>query len=482
MKKLRILILSLIIAIPFAVNAQSEGDALRYSMLNFGGTARFSAMAGAYSAIGADLSTISTNPAGIGVYRKNEFTFTPSIFTKSSNTSYNGQSEKDFTNNFNISNLGVVFTHKPRNDGSGWKYVNFAFGLNRCDNFQNRTIIEGNNANSSLMDIYCHDAQGLSLGNLDPYSTQMAFGTQLIDTISASHYSSNVPSGGILQRKSIETQGAIQEWDFALGANYNNKLFIGGTIGFPHIRYKEQSVYREMDKANISPNFNSFSLNEDLTTTGSGVNFKFGLIYVPIDIDMVKIKLGAAVHTPTYYTMHDDWKSTMTSNFDNGTSNSVNSPQGSFDYTLTTPMRGIGSIAIQLFQRATISADYEYANYSTAHLDSKGDDFIDQNDSIQSNYKAAGNLKIGAEVALGLFSLRCGYAIYGSPYISGSNSGKKTAISAGFGIIDKKYFLDFAYVYSKSDVSYYLYNYANMNAASVKNTSGNFLLTLGFKF
>jgi len=481
MKKLRILILSLIISVPFAVKAQSEADALRYSILNFGGTARFSAMAGAFGAVGADFSTISTNPAGLGVYRKSEFTFTPSIFTKSSNATYNGQSESDINSNFNISNLGVVFTHKTNNNDA-WKYVNFAVGLNSSDNFNNNTTIEGNNQTSSLMSLYCNKAQGNSIDNLDPFSTQLAFNTGLIDTISANNYFSNVPIGNLLQRKVIEQSGSIKVLDFAIGANYNNKLFIGGTIEKSFITFNEQSTYTEKNGLIAPPDFSSFTLNENLNTSGSGINFKFGLIYVPIDIDIIKVKIGAAVHSPTYYTMHDDWSSSMTSNFINENPNSANSPSGSFDYTLTTPMRTIGSLALQIGKIATLSADYEYVNYSQAHLDSKTYKYFDENDSIQNNLTAASNIKIGAEVALGLFSLRCGYAIYGSPYTSSAINGKRTSISGGCGIIDKKYFLDFAYVYSKSNVDYYLYDYPNMNAASVKNNSGNFLLTLGFKF
>jgi len=482
MKKNRIIIICFIAIISLTANAQNEIDALRYSMIFFGGTARYSAMAGAFGAIGADFSTISTNPAGLGVYRKNEFTFTPSIYTEKTSSIYNGNSEEDVKSNFNISNVGIVFAHKPNNNESGWKSINFAFGLNRYDNFNNNTVIEGNNQNSSLMDFYCSKAQGKSLDDLDQFSTQLAYKTGLIDTTSSGNYFSNVPSGGILQRKIIEETGAIQELDFALGANYNNKLYIGGTLGFPYIKFNQIATYKEINEQNPQSSFSDFTLNEDLTTTGTGINFKFGLIYVPIDIDLIKVKVGAAVHSPTYFTMHDDWSSTMESNFNNGNSYSAESPDGSFDYQLTTPMRAIGSLAIQIGHLGTISADYEYVDYSEARLDSKTDHFFDQNDLIKSIYTTSTNLRVGAEVALGLFSLRCGYALYGSPYSSGLNDAKNTAITGGFGIIDKKYFLDFAYVYSKSEENYYLYNYSDMNAANIKNTSGNFLVTLGFKF
>ncbi|MFA4852772.1 MAG: hypothetical protein WC599_09660 [Bacteroidales bacterium] len=483
MKRLKILIAGAAIMISIVVNAQSDIDALRYSMIYFGGTARYSSMGGAFGAVGADFSTLSTNPAGLGVYRKNEITFTPSVYAGKTSSVYNGKTTEDMKYNFNLSNFGMVYALKTnkRNDEVGWKSINIAFGLNRYNNFHNRMNIEGQNNQNSMMTMYLDNAQGVSTDNLDPFSTELAFNTHLIDTLNgATDYICNVPNSGINQRKTIETKGAMQEMVFALGANYNNKLFIGGTFGFPYVRYLEQSTYKEMDSDTIT-DFKSFTLNEDLTTTGSGFNFKFGLIYVPVDIEMLKVKIGAAVHTPTFFAMHDEWSKTMKSSFENG-NHSAGSPQGSFDYQLTTPMRVVGSIAFQIGQYGTISADYEFVDYSEARLRSESYKYFDENDNIQAKYTATNNIRIGAEAALGLFSLRGGYAIYGSPYKSGINDGKKTAISGGFGIIDKDYFIDFGYVYSKAEEDYYLYNSSHVNPVNNEMTSHNFLITLGLKF
>jgi hypothetical protein len=482
MKRLKILIASSALIISVTASAQTDVDALRYSMIYFGGTARYSSMGGAFGAIGADFSSISTNPAGLGVYRKNEFTLTPSIYTGTTSSTYNGETNKDTKYNLNLSNLGLVFTKKINSkDESGWKSINFAFGLNGYDNFNNRMAIEGKNNSSSMMDVYHSAAQGLTPDNLDQFSTQLAFNTYLIDTLNGSkNYISNVPSGGVLQQKTLETSGGMHEIVLATGANYNNKLFIGGTLGISYIRYVEQSSYNET-YADTNTNFKNFTLNEDLATTGSGYNFKFGLIYVPIDLEMLKVKIGAAVHTPTFFVMHDEWSKTMNSSFQNG-NYSANSPQGSFDYTLTTPMRAIGSIAFQIGQYGTISADYELVDYSEAELNSSTYNYLNENRLIQSEYTATNNLRIGAEAALGMFSLRGGYAIYGSPYKSGINNGKRTSITGGFGVIDKNYFLDFGYVYSKAEEDYYLYNSSQINTVKNKMTSNNFLVTLGFKF
>ena len=76
-------------------NAQTEIDALRYSKSDIVGTARFSAMAGAYGALGADFTTLSYNPAGIGFYQFSELTFTPSIGNVVATTYFGGEKNED---------------------------------------------------------------------------------------------------------------------------------------------------------------------------------------------------------------------------------------------------------------------------------------------------------------------------------------------------------------------------------------------------
>ena len=53
--------------------AQNETDVLRFSQQIPIGTVRIIGLCGAYGALGADLSSISGNPAGIGMYRRSDF-------------------------------------------------------------------------------------------------------------------------------------------------------------------------------------------------------------------------------------------------------------------------------------------------------------------------------------------------------------------------------------------------------------------------
>ena len=129
-----------------SVSAQNDIDAMRYSQITFGGTARFASMAGSMGALGGDISTLSFNPAGIAIYRKGELSITPSVFSQSTSSTFNGTNASDRKLNFNFGNIGLVTTINltGKNNTTGWESINFGFGYNRKNNFHNRISIKGN--------------------------------------------------------------------------------------------------------------------------------------------------------------------------------------------------------------------------------------------------------------------------------------------------------------------------------------------------
>ena len=82
-KILYLISLVAVILLPSKLLSQTSADALRYSFITPGGTARFVSMGGAFGALGADFSAIGYNPAGLGVYRSSEFTITPRFKNRS---------------------------------------------------------------------------------------------------------------------------------------------------------------------------------------------------------------------------------------------------------------------------------------------------------------------------------------------------------------------------------------------------------------
>jgi len=481
MKKISVVIF--IILFGGAIYAQNQVDALRYSQIYFGGTARSLALAGAFGAAGADFSTVSSNPAGLGLYKSSEIMFSPAFYSGKTKSTYNGKIAEDQKFNVNVSNLGMVFNFdldkNEENKAPGWKNAQFAFGVNRLNNFNNRMALQGPSNNSSILNMFVDQANGTESGGLDRFGSALAFDTWLIDTLNGgpTDYYSVLPNGGVLQRKLVTTTGGINEMNISMGANYDDRIYLGGTIGFPFVRYTEQSQYYEIDDADSITGFKSMTYSEDLTTTGNGFNFKFGVIYRINDF----VRIGASLHTPTFFTLRDSFSKKMKSEFDNGKDYSANSPIGAFDYELTTPMRATGNISFIIGKLGMINADYEFIDYSDARLRSKSYKYFDENEEIRMNYASTGNIRIGGELMLSPFSIRGGYALYGSPYKSNLNDGKKSFATFGLGVRENGYFFDIAYIYSFSKEDYYLY--AGVPKAATNDFSAhNIVLTLGFKY
>ncbi len=489
MKKIIIIISLFITAFGFRAMAQNEMDALRYSQLGFGGTARVMAMGGAFSALGADFSVLSTNPGGIGLYKSSEFTLTPSVYTGKTESSYFGSTYDDSKYNFNVSNAGMVYAFELGE--TGFTHCQFAFGINRTNNFHNRSLIYGFNPTNSMADQFVSLANGTHYDNLYGFNTQLAFNTYVIDTAGGSTNYTNPITGGVQQEKYTTTRGSMNEFVLSFGGNYEDKLYVGATVGFPYLRYQEESMYMESDTASTGgiPNFNYFKYNEDLTTTGNGVNFKFGMIYRPIDL----VRIGLALHTPTWYSMHDSWQTWMSSDMENGNFFEDESPLGVFDYNLTTPWRAIGSIAFVIGKHGIITGEYEFVDYAEASLRAKlpGESFMEENNRIRNNYTTATNIRVGGELRLDAISIRGGFAHYGSPFDSSmDNDGARTSFTGGIGFRQQAFFLDLAFVHTVSQENYYLYDPEIINAwtgtelQAVNNsfTKTNVLMTIGYKF
>jgi hypothetical protein len=288
------------------------------------------------------------------------------------------------------------------------------------------------------------------------------------------------------------------ETALSFGANYNNKLYLGATLGFSKIKYELTSRYEESDNdttktGNYIPlykmDLDKFILNEKISTTGRGVNFKVGAIYSVMDW----LRVGAAVHTPTlYYNMTDVYSDSITaiykyfetpdSYYPTGKTTTYSSPEGLFDYSLTTPFRAMASVAFIIKKMGLISADYEYLNYAQARLNASNDDFRTANKNIQSFYTGASNIRIGTEWRFEPFTIRAGYAYYGSPYKKGVNDGSRSMYSLGAGYKMEVFYLDVAYQYSISNEKFYMYDPAFVNSSKNKIQSGALLTTVGFKF
>ncbi|MCX6269510.1 MAG: hypothetical protein NTW16_19515 [Bacteroidetes bacterium] len=476
------------------LNAQTAEDALRFSRIFYSGTARFNGLSGAFGAVGADFSSLATNPAGIGLYKGSESTFTIAPSVAYASSMYNGSNAADNYVNFGIGNIGVIFSTNPygKNNASPLKNFNIGIGLNRQNNFNNLVVINGVNSENSMMQSYANTLNETQTRPEDvqdsyPFDIGLAYGTNLVFHDSATDkYYCDAAYGGVIQNKTIKTTGSMNELDFSFGANFSEKLFVGMTIGVPTINYYESSIYKETRTKDTIPNFISLTYYYDLHTRGTGFNFKLGIIYKPANW----VRMGATVHTPTWYpSMRDQWSSSMDSRFTNPEWNSTQySPIGDYDYQLMTPFRAMGSLAFIIGQYGILSADYEYVNYSQARFNSTYDSYTDVNDEIKSNYKSWGNIRVGTEWRVENFRIRGGVGYFSNPYTSSSpyngltNNSERFQASGGLGYRSKHFFADVTYVWTKMNQDYYLYDASMVNPATISNYTNTVSTTVGFRF
>lgn len=480
------------------VSAQSYLDAQLFSETDVIGTARTASMSGAFGALGADMSSLSTNPAGLGLYQSVDFSFTLDLGATDRTSYYSGNKFTSRLGDFNLTSLGVAFPVKSTPD-SDWKRQNFGFAYNKTKDFRANTFIYGNDANSSIVDIFYDNAYGNNLDELDSFFELSAFDTDLIDLdvdsngfIDNGQYFREVFSGQD-QYKEVITEGQMGEIVFSYAGSYQEKLYLGSTLSISTVEYIKRSKYTENNFNDTLSTVQSFDFYENQYTSGSGVGLKLGAIYKVNK----NLRLGLSWHSPSILYLNDEYETRLDVNHsynDSAYAYSKSSPYGMYDYQVTTPSKLMVSGALVLSKQFVVSADFELVDYSEASLSGQpGDEqyFNDQNAIIQNRYSEVANMKLGAELNLTSILLRAGYANYGNPLAGDLTSVDPTAnvysseremYSVGFGRRNQFSYIDFAFVFSEGSYTTWLYNANYTPPVKVVDTNYSLLLTMGWKF
>jgi len=476
------------------VRSQNVDDALRYSQIFYGGTARFMSMGGAFTAIGGDISSLSQNPAGIGVFRASEITITPQLFHINSKAGFNGTTTSDYLYNFNLGQIGIVSTLISNNSEKGLITLNLGYSFNKTNNLNQSIRIEGTGTNSSMADYWAGNSKGVLHGDLTG-NERNAYDAWLIDTLPGSansygtvfsNYGDNPASKyGQTVKRLVTNEGYTGEHAFSIGGNYSNKIFFGTSLGISNIKNSSHYEHTETADVDLDSKFQSFTYTDHFENTGTGYSLKLGTIIKPVE----SVRIGLAFHSPTFYRIQEYFYEDLTSKFTDGDKYQFSNDPMRYSYALTTPFRALAGIAVQIQKLAILSADYEFVDYSTARFSETGDgyDYSDKNLLIKSTLKPTSNIRLGGELRLNSLYLRTGYALYGKPFQSGEDNANLNynSISFGAGFREKNISIDFAitnYNYSQSYVMYPLDNSFDPAIANLKTSSNMFTVTIGYKF
>lgn len=508
---MRIHLLTLFFFSVIITRSQNDIDAMRYSQITVGGNARFLSMGGAFGALGANTSCLSYNPAGLGIYRKGEANASFKLIMSGINAVHNDSSSYSFRANSSFNGLGIAASWEDKQNKDARH--SFGFANNQLQNYNSSVSIVGYGRGKSIINDFLNDAQGQSVDSLNPFYSKMAYNTLLIDGASGNYYGFIDPSVNMLQSKSIETKGQMNELVFGYTYAHQDKYYFGASLGFPRVSYTYAATYTESDNRNLSriykdgngdtistysyPVYLYFTDNtytqflggiksmeyyESYRTNGTGYNFKLGFLYRPTEF----LRFGTYFHTPTVLNLTDVYSYRITTNWDSDKSYTSSYPAegGYFKYKTVTPMR-VGASAAYIYEKLfCFGLDYEYVNYSQARLRSTNPaDFAGVNKVISSKYKGASNIRAGAELNIKPVFFRLGYATYGSPF-GKTFSGQfvRNSYSGGIGFRSDKWTFDLALVKTYYKEDYFMYNpvYADKSTLSVSGT--NFVVTIGCKF
>ena len=479
-------------------SAQTLSDAYLLSNQRVNGTARAGAMGNAFGALGGDITSLSINPAGIGMYRTGEFVFTPVIKSNNSELTLNGNSYTDSRFQIRLNNIGLTGLIKINDGNSGIVSFNYGLGYNNVLDFNQNFYGLNNNSSSSFLDGIANYANTEALSNnylnqnisdieYRDWPTKLAWDTYLINPatdnsgadIDGEYTSLLYADEKVNQRKSYTQTGGIDEFTLTGGLNINHQLYLGATLGIQNVDLNQRSEYTEIFTDN------SYTFGEDYSLKGTGYNFKFGAIYKPID----NIRLGASIHTPTYYSLNEEKNIWIDSKLlENHSSEGTNL----YDYNFFSPWKAIISGAYVFGKKGLVSVDAEYLDYSTMSYKrsaNSNEDLSDVNAEINNGFENALNIRVGGELKVTpQFSIRAGYEMYPSAQKNTStttinplvlDNSKIYALGVGFN--SNKFFTDISF---RNTTNKYLLNEVqpNFQSLDLKNSNNKILLTIGFKF
>ena len=501
MNFIKILSLTALFAAGSPAFAQYANDALRFSQFQQGASARFRAMGGAQTAVGGDIGSLSSNPAGLGLFTRSEFNLSADFSNRQVESQYLGRFTGAQKDRLGIDQIGAVFYNpisraKGSDLKSGWLSFNYGGSFNKTNNFNTTIEYSGVNPTSSIADFFAGEAKRFTVEG--SALAGMAFDSFLIEDGPSGYFATTSVNNN--QQNLVYRTGSQSEVNFGGGANYSNKLYLGASIAFSSLNYNADGNFIEAGNNRRFPGQNAdfvggkydLSYRTNQITKGSGFNAKVGMIYRATE----SVRIGLSFISPTWMQVDDNFSEVLDTRYTRANGSAIepylNSPEF-FDlsYTLRTPYKLNGGLSAIINKQGLLTADVEYVDYSSINFksDERDTDQITKGE-IRDNYKSALNLRVGAEYKIENVMIRGGYNRTGSPYQDLDFT--TDILSAGIGLRSNLIYVDLTYqnaIFNSNNTPYTISSsYSNFRftgageTAKLKNTNSNVFLTIGTRF
>lgn len=525
--------------------AQSAVDAYMVTPTQLRGSARFIGMGGAFTSLGGDLTCMTQNPAGLGIYRKSDIGLTFDISMRSYNSTTPTDKYDDSETRVKFDNFGYVGA--VRLDNETMPFFQWGVGYNRIGVFDRMMSGYNKPTETSLTNYIAGYTNGVPSGDLldekgasyDPYANPdndwlgvLAYNAFMINngTGADDNYDGlfqNGTTGDALYH--VRERGYTDEYNIDFAGNISDMFFWGIGVGIVDMDYTRSTYYSEsMENALVYDQSNDglgagnagFALTNYKNVSGTGANLKVGVIVRPIEM----LRIGLAVHTPTWMHLTHygygevDYNYTPYGNLTDRPTNSGYCSTPDFDYTsrLNTPWRFMAGASVMLGDRGVLSLDYERVAYNDMHMKQEnfnsylGGDYVNNtyaNEDIKSYFKAANILRVGAEVRLNNhFAARAGFNYQSTNvkneasdgalqiYTSGTDPSYRFDndtynICLGLGYRYKAWYVDLAYQHTRQTGTMHAYTpypingvMCNTPQASVTDKYNNIVISTGIRF
>ena len=479
-------------------------SSLLFSRNQPAGSARIMGLGGSQTALGGDYSSALSNPAGLGMFNRSEFTLSLGLTDHQTSANYLGTHTDDNRSVFNIPGISYVWNIPKQNEDSFYG-GSLGISLSRVNDFNRSTLYRGDNDQNSIIDYFIEQANGETTDQFfeEEYPnfntpTALAYFNYLIGPTSI------LPNPGPedeyftdatypLQQEEIVVKGASNQWSISYGGNVKDIFFFGGGIGITSLRYKSQKIFTESFNSDTLQNL---QLVENLNIQGTGFNATFGAIVRPVNF----LQLGVSYTTPTFYSLSETYDASVSSRWNDfdyyGDGETIlgdnsDDPEETeivvSEYNFTAPMKLRGGVAF-ISKHGFLTGDFELINPGKAKYRSTDTriSFREDNENIKTVYQSVINYRIGAEFRKDIFRVRAGYGVQSNTFNESIRADNTiTSISGGLGVRTQKFYLDLAIVHSTGkDFQYQPYTFTDGSGPVVdlKNKTLSGIITVGFSF
>lgn len=520
MKKILVLVLSAI-----SLHTMAQDPYLNNTVINTSdlfGTSRFVSMGGAMGALGADLSVISSNPAGLGMISKNEVSLTAGA-SWLGNNSAKGLAAGTFGQ---FDQIGTLATFK----GNGkLRNINLSFNYQKKADYNSSLFGETHTAASWADQLY-----GLAEETKDHMDYLYGSPNTYYNTLYNLAETSGMFDETIVKSPSDPNstlsvlRGSLNAYEFNLSTNIANRYFLGITVGVDNVDLRRTTDYWEQ-RTDEHGQIQDFGYFNEQIITGNGFNFKFGAIVRPFENSSFRV--GFTVETPTWYSLKyvDDQSLTTKYYWDEKQGKAIYDPTSGqyhthyvydlsnsyinyLEYRITSPWKVRAQLGSTVSTCFAWGLEYEYANYpgaSTRYPSSYGGTTVDEDFKAitEMMFKPQHTLRAGIEIKpVSALSLRAGYNYitstttpdsYWDPYFSDNALAYPTGLdymnlsdthiaTFGLGYRYKWFYADLAYKYRHQTGEYNAFDsfYSNVEKSPipVDLSRHSITATLGVRF